>query len=110
HADAGALELLVSRLVLVLSTPARRIEHYPYVDPRLCAAITEPSSEGSENTNLLMRGDFFADRTAPRMGSAVSSGRTISERDIGIREQPAAVRAHESGHEAELSTGGVVAR
>src|SRR4029453_4217783 len=50
--------------------------------PCFCAAITAASSAGSENRNILMRNDFFADAIASIIGLAESSGMTISERDI----------------------------
>src|ERR1700758_651347 len=51
--------------------------------PRLCALIRADSIAGSERENILMRSDCAARSIAPIMGLAESSGRTISDLDIG---------------------------
>ena len=52
--------------------------------PRCCAAMTASRSEGSEKMNILTRMDFLAWAMASRIGLAVSSGRTMMERDISF--------------------------
>src|ERR1035441_3164549 len=44
--------------------------------------MTACSRLGSEKTNILMRSDFAALLIASRIGLAVSSGKTIKDRDI----------------------------
>src|SRR5262245_25143831 len=50
--------------------------------PRWCAAMTASSKSGSENRNILIRRDYAAAAIESRIGRAVSSGITISERDM----------------------------
>jgi hypothetical protein len=50
--------------------------------PRCWAARTASRSAGSEKRNILTRMDFLACAMASRIGLAVSSGRTMMERDI----------------------------